>query len=126
MRQEILSGIERRRRWSVEEKVRIVTAAEAEGICVADIARRHDITRQHIYQRCRELRDKGVLQDTPSVLLPLELVADETRSERDAADPGGERDHRVEIRLRNGRSVLVAADVPDLALHRMIRIAEAS
>ena len=125
MQQEILTGIERRRRWSVEEKVRIVSAAEAEGICVADIARRHDITRQHIYQWRRELRNKGVLPDAPSLLLPLELVADEA-PERDAADPGGERDHRVEIRLRNGRSVLVAADVPDLVLQRMIRIAEAS
>jgi transposase len=96
------------------------------GACVADVARRHDITRQRIYQWRRELRGKGVLSDTPSMLLPVELVADEAHPERNGADPGGERDHRVEIRLRNGRSVLDAVDIPDLVLHRMIRIAEAS
>jgi hypothetical protein len=31
MRQEILSGPERRRRWSVDEKVRILAEAEVEG-----------------------------------------------------------------------------------------------
>jgi hypothetical protein len=41
MRQEILSGPERRRRWSVDEKVRILAEAEVEGSGVADIARRH-------------------------------------------------------------------------------------
>jgi hypothetical protein len=43
MRQEILSGPERRRRWSIDEKVRILAEAEVEGSRVADIARRHDI-----------------------------------------------------------------------------------
>jgi transposase len=33
--------------------------AAANGAPVADVARRHDITRQHIYQWRRELRDKG-------------------------------------------------------------------
>jgi len=57
MRQEILSGVERRRRWSDAEKLRIVKEAAVDGALVADVARRHAITRQHIYQWRRELRD---------------------------------------------------------------------
>ena len=33
--------------------------AAADGALVADVARRDDITRQHIYQWRRELRDKA-------------------------------------------------------------------
>src|SRR5882762_4517096 len=76
MRQEILSGPERRRRWSVDEKVRILAEAEVEGSRVADIARRHDITRQHIYQWRRELRGKGLLSLAPPVFLPVELASE--------------------------------------------------
>jgi transposase len=123
MRQEILTGAERRRRWSVDEKLRIVAEAEPEGSRVADIARRHDITRQHIYQWRRELRSKGFLSVVPSVFLPVELASESPRRD---GDTDAIREHRVEIGLRNGRSVRILADVPDGVLHRMIRIAEAS
>jgi len=124
MRQEILSGPERRRRWSVDEKVRILAEAEVEGSRVADIARRHDITRQHVYQWRRELRGKGLLSLAPPVFLPVELASEIPHRNRDDGDAA--REHHVEIGLRNGRTVRITADVPDSVLHRMIRIAEAS
>ena len=124
MRQEVLTGPERRRRWSVDEKLRILAEAEMEGSRVADIARRHDITRQHIYQWRRELRGKGLLSLAPPVFLPVELASEIARRNRDDGD--ATREHRVEIGLRNGRSVRISADVPDDVLHRMIRNAEAS
>jgi transposase len=124
MRQEILSGPERRRRWSIDEKVRILAEAEVEGSRVADIARRHDITRQHIYQWRRELRSKGLVSLAPPGFLPVELACEFACRNGDDAD--AVREHRVEIGLRNGRTVRISADVPDGVLHRMIRIAEAS
>ncbi len=123
MRQEILTGAERRRHWSVDEKLRIVAEAEVEGRRVADIARRHDITRQHIYQWRRELRSKGFLSVVPPVFLPVELACEVPCRD---GDTGAVREHHVEIGLRNGRTVRIAADVPDAVLHRMIRIAEGS
>jgi hypothetical protein len=48
--------------------------AEAEGNRVADIARRHALTREHIYQCRRELWDQGVLTVAPPVFLPVELA----------------------------------------------------
>jgi Transposase len=42
---EIITGVERRRRWRLEEKLRIVAAVEQPGACFADVARRHDVSR---------------------------------------------------------------------------------
>ena len=57
MRAEILVGAERRRRWSVAEKLRIVREAFAPGAHVSDVALRRDVSRGQIYQWRAELRD---------------------------------------------------------------------
>ena len=48
LRGEVRSGIVRRRRWSAEEKGRIVAEAVAPGAVIAEVARRHDLTPQHL------------------------------------------------------------------------------
>ncbi|WP_367176557.1 transposase, partial [Donghicola sp.] len=50
MRQEVIIGVERRRRWRDEEKLAILDEVGVNGATVSDVARAHDITRQHIYQ----------------------------------------------------------------------------
>ncbi|WP_205836065.1 transposase, partial [Asaia bogorensis] len=50
MRAEILVGVERRRRWTDEQKLRILAEVGIDGASVADVARRHAIARQHLYQ----------------------------------------------------------------------------
>src|SRR3546814_9769484 len=45
----VLSGPERRRRWSDADKLRSVEAAFAPGACVADVARRFDVSTELIY-----------------------------------------------------------------------------
>ena len=44
MKVEVLSGPERHRRWSVEEKARIVGETMAAGIQVSEVARRHGVS----------------------------------------------------------------------------------
>ena len=44
-----LAGPERRRRWSAEEKARIVAEAATPDAAVAEIARRHGICRGLLY-----------------------------------------------------------------------------
>jgi transposase-like protein len=46
---EVLPGPERRRRWSIEQKRAIVTAAFKPGAVVRDVARRTDVTSSLIY-----------------------------------------------------------------------------
>jgi transposase len=40
----VFSGPERRRRWTDEERLRIVVEAFAPGACVAEVCRRHDMS----------------------------------------------------------------------------------
>ena len=51
MRQEVIIGVERRRSWPDELKLSILSEIGG-GATLADVARRHDITR-------RQLRDRG-------------------------------------------------------------------
>ncbi|WP_371359366.1 transposase [Cohaesibacter sp. ES.047] len=48
MRGEIL-GPERRRRWSLDEKLSIVGSIGIDGATVTQVAQRHDISRQQLY-----------------------------------------------------------------------------
>ncbi len=45
----VFSGPERRRRWSEEQRVQILAEAFSPGACVADVARRHDVSTALIY-----------------------------------------------------------------------------
>lgn len=50
MRAEILVGPERRRRWTAEQKLRVVREAFEGGARVAEVARRREVSRAQIYQ----------------------------------------------------------------------------
>jgi len=46
---EIISGVERRRRWSVADKLRIVAEADEAGAKVAEVTRRHEVSRSILW-----------------------------------------------------------------------------
>jgi len=46
---EVITSAEPRRRWSAEEKRRIVAAAIEPGAVVSEVARRHDMSPQHLF-----------------------------------------------------------------------------
>ena len=52
-----VTGAVRRRRWSDEEKGRIVAEAIASGAVIADVARRHDLAPQHLSNWIRAAKD---------------------------------------------------------------------
>ena len=55
-RVEVISGIERRRRWSEEQKRAIVAESFAPGAVVSEVARRADVSPGQIYRWRQELR----------------------------------------------------------------------
>ena len=58
-RVEVLTGPERRRRWSGEQKRAIVDQAFAPGASLSEVARQADVRRGQIYRWRRELRSSA-------------------------------------------------------------------
>jgi transposase len=53
----VFSGPERRRRWSDGDRLQILAEAFAPGACVAEVARRHDVSTGLVYTWRRRLRE---------------------------------------------------------------------
>jgi transposase len=60
---EVLEGPERRRRWSAEEKARIVAESLGPNAVASIVARRHGIHRNQLYAWRRELRGETAVSD---------------------------------------------------------------
>ena len=58
-RVEIYSGIQRRRRYSVDEKLRIVQEAAQPGITISYVARRHGISPSLLFHSRRRMAEGG-------------------------------------------------------------------
>ena len=54
---EIITGKERRRRWSIEEKLRIVSEVEEPGARVTDVAERHEVYPSLLFNWRRQVRE---------------------------------------------------------------------
>ncbi|CAE7499763.1 unnamed protein product [Symbiodinium pilosum] len=99
MRYEVITGVERRRRWPDEEKLTILGEVGVDGETVASVARRHDITRQHIYQWRTEMRRKGLISDRKGLLVPVEVAEDAVSGTSDAHSGSVD---LIEVVLTNG------------------------
>jgi transposase len=101
---QVITGVERRRRWSVDEKRRIVEAAFASGASVSAVARQADITQGHIYRWRRDL----MLDNNGFAKV---AVIPEGTARADECSAG------VEIALGNGTHVRIPVSAPsELAL----------
>ena len=124
MRQEILVGPERRRRWSDQEKISILREVGIDGLGVSDVARRHGISRQNIYQWRTAMR-RGELVDREGMgFLAVELS--ETATEELPSPRLPNPDPQVEIVVAKGRVVRAPASVSVALLKRLIRAVEAA
>src|SRR5947199_7913147 len=101
MRAEILVGPERRRRWTAEQKLRIVREAFERGARVADVARRRDVSRAQIYQWRAEVGDGRPTEAGRDIVgfVPVEAAVPPA--------PNPDRAPVVEIGLAGGRSLKV-------------------
>lgn len=53
---ELITGAGRRRRWSSEDKIRIVEESLASGVSVSEVARRHGLSPQQLFAWRRQAR----------------------------------------------------------------------
>nr|WP_213393903.1 transposase [Yoonia sp.] len=126
MRGEIL-GLERRRRWSDDEKLAIVNSVGVGGATVTQVAQRHDLKRQQVYAWRHELKSKGLLPPAAETMfLPVEFLETGPFQRTHSSAPNAVHEDHIEVVLRNGRSLRVVADVNVAALVRLMNAVEAS
>lgn len=121
MRGEIL-GFERRRRWSDEEKLKIVMSVGTDAT-VTQVAQRHEVTRQQVYAWRHEMKKKGLWSpDGGALFLPFDIPAHGVPAIADTSTISVPM--VVELRLRNGRSLHFDSSMTAVALTQLIRAVE--
>jgi transposase len=120
-RVEIITGPERRRRWSDEEKLQLVAEACRPGNSVSEVARQRGISASQLFGWRRQALAKGLITDNrsaPSAAPALTFSPVEVAEEPATADAGeqarparrrrGIRSSRtIEVELKNGDRVRV-------------------
>jgi transposase len=115
---EIITGVERRRHWRVEDKLRIVAEVEVPGGSFAAVARRHEVSRGLLWNWRRQVR-RGAWMLTPApMFLPVQITADPVP--RVKPSPVADDASRIEIVLPDGTCVRVGEGVSLAALRRVM------
>jgi transposase len=126
---EIITGVERRRQWRDEEKLRILAELNQPGVKFSEVARRHEVSRGLLWQWRDSQRRGRLVAETPA-FLPLQVVPELAAP----VPPGGsgpplcagppaaedEPDERIEIVLPDGTAVRVAATISAATLRRVL------
>ena len=130
---EIVARVERRRKWTIEEKAALLAEVEAEGGKVKRVARRHRVSESLLYNwrsawKAAARAASGA--SGPVAFVPLGVL-DAACGEVSAALPSPEpkRPHQhgegragaIEIALPDGARVSVDAFVNEEALSRVLR-----
>ena len=77
-RLEVITGAGVRRRWSADEKARILDEAMAPGAIVSEVARRHSMSPQHLFTWRRQAkREAG---DHPLAFTPVVVAPDPSQA----------------------------------------------
>jgi transposase-like protein len=126
---EIITGVERRRRWSADEKLRIVAETEQPGSGIAEVSRRYEISRGLLWNWRSQVR-RGVLRvEATPVFLPVQTIrepanGDGTGHVELSSARGMEQatDGKIEITLPDGTSIKVGPDVGLVTLRRVMTV----
>jgi transposase len=127
---EILTGVERRRDWSADDKLHILEEAAVAGARIVDVARRHDIHPQQIYTWRRKFaatRTKPVVSFLPVALIGSEPTSEVERlsaADKPTAAKRSERPMQIEIGCKGGRVLKVDAGIAADVLKALIRSVE--
>lgn len=100
----VLTGARRRRDWSDEDRVEILREAFSPGACVADVARRHDVSRGLIY-----LWRRAAMRQVREAFVPA-VIEDEPGSvdDKSIAEPAA----AIVLELPDGRRLRISATAP--------------
>ena len=131
---EIITGRERRRRWSAEDKLRLVAEMAEPGTRVRAVAARHGVCESLLFAWRRQVRDGLLRAPEMPVFMPVQVLGTSLASPGlsrpepppaaapPALPPAPVRPQGglIEIELGDGRQVRVGADVNQAALRRVL------
>ncbi len=129
MRVEVL-GTERRRRWSFEEKLRLVEETMHSGVTVSAIARQNDLAPSVLFLWRRLAREGRLGGGAHPEFLPVQIAPSGPSVEHELSPPpaspprGRRRTGMIEIDLGRGRQIRVDGDVDPDALLRVLRVVD--
>jgi transposase len=125
---EIITGRERRRRWSTEEKHRIVKESTEHGAVMRAVAARNGVCESLLYTWRRQMREGSLREIETPAFVPvrvfetsmnaLSLAGESERTSSCTRSPA--RSDLIEIELGDGRHVRVGRDVNLAALRRVL------
>ena len=134
---EILGRVERRRRFSVEQKLSVLSEAMAPGANLSEVARRHGLLPAQVY-KWRRLAELGVIGVPGASELPSFVAVEIAEAVPSLPGPaaaevkamvGADAPRRrrrkaglIEIELAGGRRVRVDRDVDAAALERVLDV----
>lgn len=110
----------RRRRWSEDEKLRIVAESLSGPRLVSTVARRHGISPGLLYTWRRAFRvERTDGEGSPPGFVSAVVIPDASRPSQTSSPAG-----RMEIVIGKGRRIIVDAGVDAEALARVIEVLE--
>jgi transposase len=116
---EVITSVERRRRWSRDEKLRIVAESSRPGRTASQVAREHGIARGQLFIWRRQLLAEAIAHGVGSDgFVPVEIANEHSAAALPGSVRAGERP--IEIRLPNGIVIGVSAAVEVEPLRRVL------
>ncbi|MBI4183842.1 MAG: transposase [Proteobacteria bacterium] len=134
-RVEVITGVQRRRRWGLAEKLGIVGESLRPGASVTAVARRHGLNPSQVFT-WRRLARRGAFGPFPGAaagFVPVHLLAEGhgvrptsaaavvTPEPRPAGCRAEDRGALAEIELPNGLCLRVSTGIEAAALHGLVK-----
>jgi len=134
---EIITGQERRRRWSTEDKLRIVAETHEVGAQIKAVAARNGLCESLVYTWRRQAREGVLVPPATPVFMPVRALEAASPASMPPTEPDRPIEpqpgvlHRashagtIEIDLGDGRRIRVGNDVNMVALRRVLQALQA-
>lgn len=120
---EVMPGLERRRRWSTEEKLRILAQSIAPGSSPTLTCKMHGISSGQLYTWRKQFRSGELTGFVPVLMAPEPAVlqAPELPADPPTAEPAPEPavTSLIEVELPTGVKLRVPSDAGEAALRRI-------
>ena len=116
---EVIVGRQRRRRWTVEEKRRIVAETDEPGARIGDVAARYDLYPGLLFTWRRQMRKGTLTERRAPLFLPVKMVS-ALGLPRPAEQIEPSTPRRIEIELSDGCRIKVDEGVGLASLRRVL------